>query len=166
MPPALDQRDRRGGGLKRLPEMMTRVLDPAARRRGLAGAALLTDWATIVGPALAARSQPVKLGRDTEGRGGILHLRVSGTAALELQHAAPQLIERINTHFGYPAVARLRLIQAPIPHSTRPPPRPARELSAEEEARIEATVASVGEEELKRALARLGRALTGRGGTG
>jgi hypothetical protein len=166
MPSGLDQRDRRSGGLKRLPEMMTRVLDPAARRRGLAGASLLTDWATIVGPALAARSQPVKLGRDTQGRGGILHLRVSGTAALELQHAAPQLIDRINTHFGYPAVARLRLIQAPVPRSTRPPPRPARELSAEQEARVEATVASVGDEGLKSALAGLGRALIRHGHSG
>jgi hypothetical protein len=156
----------RGGGLKRLPEMMTRVLDPAARRRGLAGASLLTDWATIVGPALAARCQPVKLGRDHEGRGGTLHLRVSGTAGLELQHAAPQLIERINTHFGYPAVGRLRLIQAPFHRVARPSAPPARALTETEEAEIRAAVADIGDGELKSALAGLGRALASRGGAG
>jgi hypothetical protein len=153
---------RRGGGLKRLPEMMTRVLDPAARRRGLAGAALLADWAAIVGPALAARCQPVKLARDSDGRGGVLHLRVSSTAALELQHAAPQIVERINTHFGHPAVARLRLIQAPLGRAVRPTARPLRPLSPEETARIDGAVASVGDEELRRALAGLGRVLTSR----
>jgi hypothetical protein len=164
--PGRGQGLRRGGGLKRLPEMMTRVLDPAARRRGLASAAVLTDWAAIVGPALAARCQPVKLGRDPEGRGGILHLRVSSTAALELQHAAPQLVERINTHFGYPAVARLRLVQAPLRRIARPAAPALRPLSTEEEAEIEAAVAGVGDDGLKTALAGLGRALTSRGRSG
>lgn len=150
---------RRGGGLRRVPDMLTRVLDPAARRRGLAGAGILTDWPAIVGPAMAARCQPVKLAHDRSGAGGVLHLRVSGAAALELQHAAPQLVERINTHFGYPAVERLRLVQAAPLRPLKPPARTVPPLSADQQARIETLVQEVSDPALRAALAGLGRAL-------
>jgi hypothetical protein len=41
---------------------------------------------------------------------------VSGGAALELQHIAPQIVERINGHLGYHAIDRLKLVHAPMPH--------------------------------------------------
>ena len=112
---------RRGGGLWRLPDLLGKVLDPASRRRGLAEAGVLTDWPSIVGEALAARCQPVKLTGGGHGHGGILHVHVAGSAALELQHSEPQLLERINSYFGYPAVARLRLIRAPLALPRRVP---------------------------------------------
>ena len=112
---------RRGGGLRRLPDLLGRVLDPASRRRGLAEARVLTDWPSIVGEVLAARCQPVKLTGGSRGHGGILHIHVAGSAALELQHSEPQLLERINSYFGYPAVARLRLIRAPLALPRRAP---------------------------------------------
>ena len=90
---------RRGGGLWRLPDLLGKVLDPASRRRGLAEAGVLTDWPSIVGEALAARCQPVKLTGSGRGHGGILHVHVAGSAALELQHSEPQLLERINSLF-------------------------------------------------------------------
>jgi hypothetical protein len=102
---------RRGGGLRRLPELLSRVLDPAARRRGLAEARLLTDWRLVIGPELGARCQPVRLSGRSES-GGVLTVHVGGASALELQHSAPQLLERINGFFDYPAVARLRLSRA------------------------------------------------------
>jgi hypothetical protein len=151
---------RRGGGLRRMPELLGRLLDPAARRRGLAEARLLTDWAAVVGPHLAARCQPVKLAPDPGGRGGVLVLHVSGPAALELQHSQPQVIERINGYFGYPAVARLRLIQAPRRAPVKPrKARPARSLSAAECAEIDTLVQPIADGALRAALTRLGRAL-------
>ena len=97
------------------------ILDPAARRRGFAEASLLADWATIVGPALARRCQPVRVDYAPGRRsGGTLLLQVGGAAALEIQHAAPQLLERINAYFGHKAVRQLRLMQMPLPpHSRR-----------------------------------------------
>ena len=92
------------------------ILDPAARRRGFAEASLLADWATIVGPALARRCQPVRVDYAPGRRsGGTLLLQVGGAAALEIQHAAPQLLERINAYFGHKAVRQLRLLQMPLP---------------------------------------------------
>jgi hypothetical protein len=144
--------------LRRLPELLGRLLDPAARRRGLAQARLLTDWPLVVGPQLAARCQPVRLAGGRDGAGGVLTIHVSSASALELQHGAPQLIERINGFFGYPAVARLRLIQAPPPRPVkRPGPRPVRPLAPDELGALAALVEPVCPPELRTALAALGR---------
>jgi len=151
---------RRGGGLRRLPELLGRVLDPAARRRGLAEVRLLTDWPLVLGPELGARCQPVRLSRARNGGGGVLTVHVAGASALELQHSAPQVVERINDFFGYPAVARLRLIQAPPARPVkRPPEIQMRPLAAGELAALQTTVADVVDPDLRVALASLGRAV-------
>jgi hypothetical protein len=149
---------RRGGGLRRLPELLGRVLDPAARRRGLTEVRLLTDWPLVIGPELGARCQPVRLSRSAGGHGGVLTVHVGGASALELQHSEPQLLERINDFFGYPAVARLRLIQAPLVRPVkRAAPPPTRPLAADELHALAATVALVRDPELRVALLALGR---------
>ncbi len=148
----------RAGGLRRLPELLGALLGPAARRRGLAEAMLLTDWHMVVGPQLAPGCQPVRLAGAGDDRGGVLTVHVGGAQALELQHSAPQLIERINGFFGYPAVTRLRLIQAPPmrPVKSRPH-RPRRALSADELSALATLVEQVRPPALRAALAELGR---------
>jgi hypothetical protein len=154
---------RRGGGLRRLPDLLSALLDPAARRRGLAEAKLLTEWPTIVGPGLAGRCQPIRLGNGTDRAGGILVLHVAGAAALELQHSEVQILERINGFFGYPAVSRLRLIQAPpLRRSSRAAPPVARPVSVTAELEVRDAVQVIRDPGLRTALADLGRALKSR----
>ena len=139
-----------------MPDLLGRLLDPEAKRRGLAEAKLLTEWARIIGPEIASRCHPVSLSRN-----GLLHLDVSGSAALELQHNELQVVERINTFFGRPTVARLRLRQAPLKRRAlierAPPPPPA--LSAEEKETIDKTVEAVADADLREALKALGGTL-------
>ena len=138
--------------------LLGRILDPAARRRGFAEASLLADWATIVGPAMARRCQPVRVEHAPGRRGaGVLLLQASGAAALEIQHAAPQLIERINGYFGHRAVRQLRLVQMPLPAVPPPPPPRLRAVSAPEEAALAEGVAEVADAALREALLALGR---------
>ena len=156
---------RRGGGLRRLPDLLTRVLEPAARRRGLAEAKLLAEWPTIIGPALAARCHPIRLSQRSDRPGGVLLLHVAGAAALELQHSEPQILERINGFFGYDAVARLRLIQAPLPRRAHQPAPPAsRGVSDAEEIEIVGAVRAIRDPDLRAALQGLGRTLKTRPG--
>ena len=136
------------------------MLEPAARRRGLAEAKLLTEWPTVIGQALAARCHPVRLSHSADPSGGILSLHVAGTAALELQHSEPQILERINGFFGYEAVHRLRLIQAPLPRpSTRPQAPSDRPVSEAEEGEIAQAVHDIRDPGLRAALQGLGRTL-------
>jgi hypothetical protein len=154
------QQVRRGGGLRRIPDLLARVLEPAARRRGLAEAKLLAEWPTIVGPGLAARCHPIRLTRSPDRQGGILLLHVAGAAALELQHSDPQILERINGFFGYGAVSRLRLIQAPLPRTSPGPVAPLRRsLSDAEGSEIARMVSDIRDPGLRAALQGLGRTL-------
>jgi hypothetical protein len=151
---------RRGGGLVRLRPRLTQLLDPVARQRGLVDGALLTEWANIVGPELAGRCCPIKLRREPGG--GALSIRAPGPAALELQHAAPQIVERINGYFGFAAVRRLKLVQAPVTIPRAPVVEPEPDLTAAQRTAIEALVAELPAGPLRQALTRLGTRLLNR----
>lgn len=158
--------ERRRGSC-RVGVLLGAVLPPAARRRGLAEATILDEWATIVGPDLAARCTPLAVRSPAGGRGGaVLELAAGAAAALELQHTAPQLIERVNGHLGYRAVARLRLLRRtpppPAPVEPAAPPDPAAEAALE--AALADATAELPAGELRAALHALGRTLLRRGG--
>ncbi|MGQ0662043.1 MAG: DciA family protein [Pseudomonadota bacterium] len=147
--------------LRALGATLPKVTRAAFARRGRAFATLIAEWNAIVGPALAEVAVPERLLPAAKGAGepgGVLSVRVSGAAALELQHLAPQILERVNVFLGTRAVARLKLIQAPIPGRAGSPV-PARQLGAAEEAAVAEAVARVADPGLQAALARLGRAL-------
>jgi hypothetical protein len=174
--------DRRGG-VRAIGALTGALVAPLARRHGLARVRLLSEWPAIVGPELARRCRPEKLislGRAAastaadspaakiaaaqsaeKARGpSALRLRVSGAAALEIQHLAPQIVERINAYFGYRAVERLQLVQGPLP--LEPAPRRPVALDAAQRRTLETKLADVADEDLRKALGGLGRAvLTG-----
>jgi hypothetical protein len=142
-----------------LARIVPKVAGKALGKRGMAFGTLITDWATIMGPELARTTLPQKLAFPPGQReGATLHLKVSGSAALEVQHSEPQLIERINAFFGYQAVERIKLIQGPLPGGPRRP-KVQRPMTAEEESSIQRAAQSVEDEGLRDALIRLGRAV-------
>ena len=149
-------------GLAPVAAAAARVAAPILKKRGLAEARIVTDWRAIVGDTAAQRSAPERLVRAPRGSGaesgGTLRLRIAGAWALEFQHMAPALIARINAYFGYPAVARIQFIQAPLPAERRasPPPAP---LAPEAEARLAAAAAKIEDPELRERVLALGRAL-------
>ncbi len=131
----------------------SRVAAPiVARRGGGVLGRLKVEWAAVVGAELAALTWPESLGRD-----GALKLRVASHLALELQHRAPLVIERINLFFGRTVAARLVLVQGPLPlavPSVTAMPTP---LSAEEATALNLRLGDIADPELRAALAGLGR---------
>ncbi|MGH7090526.1 MAG: DUF721 domain-containing protein, partial [Stellaceae bacterium] len=129
-------------------------------------AQLVTEWAAIVGPDWAEKMAPERLSFPPgERRDGTLHLRVAPALALEVQHRAPLLLERINGFFGYGAVARLKLVQGPLPRASRPKRPDPPVLPAAEKAALDRRLAGIEDEELREALRRLGTAVLGGRGT-
>jgi hypothetical protein len=125
-----------------------------AKRGGGVLARLKADWAAIVGPEWALAAWPAALGRD-----GALKLRTVPTAAIELQHRAPLLIERVNLHFGRSAVTRLVLVQGFSPRAPEPCRPTPRSLVAGEAEALDRRLANIADPELRAALARLGAAV-------
>jgi hypothetical protein len=85
------------------------LLLAACRAQGFSDASLHLNWAALVGPDFARLCTPIKLRFPAQmRRDGVLEVHVKGPAALELQHLEKQLIDRLNSLFGYQAIARLR----------------------------------------------------------
>jgi hypothetical protein len=101
-----------------LAQLVPGVTRPAFRKRSPAGAELMADWPNVVGPRLARETEPRRLTR------GQLTIACAGPMAMELQHVAAELIDRINTYAGSKVVERLRFVQDHIaPPAPPPPPR-------------------------------------------
>ncbi len=93
-----------------------KVTGPLFRKRGFAEAGILTNWPEIMGHVLAGRTLPQRISYPKGERSeGTLYIRAESAWATELQHLAPQVIERINSYFGYRAVAQLAISQGTIP---------------------------------------------------
>ncbi|MFT5182469.1 MAG: hypothetical protein ACI8S3_002361 [Alphaproteobacteria bacterium] len=153
---------RRNKSLRAVAIEADRITGPIRKKRGLAEAALISDWPDIIGAALAAESLPLRISRGADGTGGTLHIRVSGALALELQHMQPQVIERINGYFGYQAIARITLQQGPIGTRKPPAPKPAPPPSAEDAAALAAQLEGIADDDLRHALDALGRGILSR----
>jgi hypothetical protein len=147
---------------KPLSVLLSDVFSEAYAKQGFAARELVTRWAEIAGPDIAAHSEPLKMQwpRPVEGQPqepATLVLRVEGPMALEIQHSSAVILERVNRFFGWSAVGKLALRQAPLSRRDRPaPPRP---LDPKAVTEIEQTLSSVEDTELRAALARLGAAI-------
>lgn len=130
------------------------IARPAFRKRAPAAAQVMADWAAIVGPRLAERTAPRRLSV------GKLTIACTGPVAMELQHLAPQLIARINTHLGSAIVERLGFVQATdSAEPSRVAVRETRPLTPADERRVEAAVAGLPPGDLRDALAALSRSV-------
>jgi hypothetical protein len=144
-----------------LADLVGRCLGDVFARQGFASGELVTHWPEIVGEEIAAHAEPLKLqwprGDPDTAEAATLVLRVEGPAAIEIQHLAPVILERVNRFLGWRAVDRLALRQAPLARrADRPAPsRP----DAEAAARVAAGLSDIGDADLRAALARLGAAV-------
>jgi hypothetical protein len=139
-------------GPRAVSALVPAVVRPAFRKRSPAAAQIMADWDAIVGPALAAVSQPRKL------FSGTLSVACAGPVAMELQHLSEQVMARINGHLGRVAVTRLRFVQdlGPVAPAAAPPPAKAARAA---DAAARAAAAGVEDDALREALERLGRAV-------
>jgi hypothetical protein len=149
-----------------LSDLLHRTISERFAQQGFASTELITRWADIAGDEIAAHSQPVKItwprqmnnnADENDPEPATLVLRVEGPMALEIQHQSAVILERVNRFFGWQAIGKLALRQAPLRHPEKrkapAPPDPA--LVAE----IAGSLPDGTDEGLKGALARLGASL-------
>jgi hypothetical protein len=158
--------DRRGGP-RALAATLSGIARRALGRRGLAEGGLALDWPAVAGPDLAPHCLPLRIAFPPgERRLGTLHLRVESGFAPRLAHSESMLVERVNAHLGYAAVARIKLLQGPLPN---PGKRAAASVPAAPQqadrgdSGCDPTLSSaVGDADLAAALADFAKALQGR----
>lgn len=164
---------------KAVGSFVPRLTRKAFEKYGFSTAALLTDWETIVGPALARVTQPERLKwpkgvevwgevqEDAVGRpGATLVLKVDPARALDIEYKRAQILDRINGFFGYRAVIDIRLVQHAV--AAGPPPtaasgaahaRPAAHPAPQQVAPLE--ISRIADDGLRAALERMHAGVTG-----
>ena len=81
--------------------------------KGLMEIEILSGWTSIVGEDLAQYSLPQKIFfRKNERSDGTLELLVlSGAFAMQIKQRESQILDKINTYFGYKAVSKLKIVK-------------------------------------------------------
>ena len=157
-------------------------LKEASAKRGFAEPRILTDWDDILGPALAPVCRPVKVTYSGRGFGATLIVLASGARAPEVQMLLPRIIERVNGHYGYRAVSRIKVTQTDRSLDDRAPgaaggatqsdPRASaspenrpdrRDMTGPTDPHADAAAAAVQDPGLSAALDRLGRSRAAHG---
>lgn len=149
-----------------LGDLVQRALGPVVQQHGLATSEIIARWDDLVGERFARVTRPIRvlwprlsseIAEDGAREPATLVVRCEGAHALDLQHSAPVIIERINVLYGWRAIARLSIRQGPIDKPARrhplaePPPAPAH---------IQAGIDKIEDPGLRTALERLGRVVS------
>jgi hypothetical protein len=152
-----------------LADFLDVCLSPSLAAQGFATSDIIVAWPDIVGERLAAFTQPLKIewkrkaphaDPDARPEPATLVIRVEGAFALEMQHMAPVVIERVNVYYGWRCIGKLVLKQGPVRRPPKEQPAP-RALRPEERQRIDQVLAPIEEDGLRAALDRLGQAVVG-----
>ena len=130
---------------------------------------ILSKWSQIVGSFFEEHSEPDKISRITEEFNefdeaiykNFLHVRVSPAAAVEFQHYKDTIIEKINSFFGYKAIADLRLQQNFIPKKKikNSLNLSKRDVSEEEKKLIKEEIDIIHDKELEKSIVNLGASI-------
>src|SRR5579885_3901541 len=144
-----------------LADLAGAALGDALRSQGFASTEIVARWADIAGPEIAAHSEPMKINWPRQSGDGsdtpepaTLVLRVEGPAAIEIQHMSAVILERVNRFFGWQAIGRIALRQAPL--RRRAPAKPPAPPDSEAAGKIAEGLPGIEDDALRQAIGRLG----------
>lgn len=135
---------RRRAGLVSFGADVRRLIAPVLGKKGFIQADILARWTDILGAELATGVQPAALSFSKSADGALLRVNAySGAYAMEFNARKQQIIEKLNTYFGYRAIADIRVTQGgftpklPKSPATAPLPLEKQKQIADETADIE-----------------------------
>ncbi|ATO57720.1 DUF721 domain-containing protein [Bartonella sp. 1-1C] len=103
-----------------LSEMVSEMLDPILRKRTGLNTALIEHWSLIVGQDVGEHTMPIKIiwkyraNQNETFHPGTLVVACEGFTTLKLMHETDELIQRINSFFGYIAIDRIKIEQKKV----------------------------------------------------
>lgn len=145
-----------------LSQLVGKTIADVFARQGFASTGIVTHWSEIVGAEVAEYCEPMRMlwprrVHEDDPEPATLVLRVEGPVALEIQHLSDVIIARVNRFFGWRAVGRIQIRQAPLLRRGKKPVPAAPDPAVV--ARFAAAMGDIADEDLRAALARLGAAV-------
>ena len=147
----------RGGRARSVAELLPDAGRASFRKFGFVQHAIVSRWGEIVGQRYAGVSAPESI-RFPQGKrsDGTLSLTVAGAHAPMMQHVSPEIVERVNRFFGYPAVARVVIRQGVV---AKVAPKPAAPELKPVPVELGDSLRAVGDPELRAVLESLARGI-------
>lgn len=144
---------------KAIKKVIPSIIKPAFNKRGFAQAQIILDWEKIVGPHIAQYGIPERISYYKAATSkGTLVLAVTPGWAPIINHGKQQIMDRINSYFGYEAVNRLQLKQ-----TLYIKPRPSDQMMPNEKGAMDDTpledLTDITDPDLRQALAQLKRSI-------
>ncbi len=155
-------------GPRPLGDLIASLVDPIVAKKAGMNAALIQSWPEIAGVRLQEGCRPEKLvwaaRHDEDGptQPATLVVACEGAFVLRLQHETHEVLARVNAFFGYPAVAKLRIVQKPILRLRVDRKLPRMPLDAAKRRDIAEATARIESPRLRSALERYGETVMGR----
>ena len=81
-------------------------------KRGFAQNYIIENWDYIVGSSFVEKSIPIKL--QIEKIGGYIVIACDGSTALEIEYLKEDIIEKINSYYGFQAINKIKFQNLPI----------------------------------------------------
>jgi hypothetical protein len=144
--------------METLDKHFRKLTETVFKKHGFAQGDVVSNWALIVGNTLATLSTPERIrwprGSD-ERQGGTLHVKAQAGRGLDVQYAAPAIIEKVNQFLGYGAISAIKMTQGGL--AAPPDTKPAEATPSSD---LIHQLKSVEDPVLKSALARLGAGIS------
>jgi hypothetical protein len=137
---------------------INRVLRPLSKKFGPGAGALKSHWPQIVGEKWAKLSVPTAIRGSKDGK--TLLITAQGPAATLIQANSGQLLDKINNFLGDGAISKLRVQQGSI--SMFKPVTDFATEPAQSENHVQSTLDQDGDDDLQKALKKLGRKISDR----
>lgn len=102
---------RRKKGFESTSALLTSRIRKAGETRGFAVTRVLTHWSEVVGDAVAHIARPVDISYGRGGMGATLTVLTTGAQAPMLEMQKETIRAKVNSTYGYNAIARIRLTQ-------------------------------------------------------
>ncbi|MGY3438122.1 MULTISPECIES: DUF721 domain-containing protein [unclassified Marinovum] len=98
-------------GFAHTSKLLSQRIQRASESRGFAETRLLTHWPEVAGEQIAAIARPVNVSFGRGGIGATLTVLTTGANAPMLEMMKDKLRERVNSVYGYNAIARVKITQ-------------------------------------------------------
>lgn len=150
--------------MRHLSESTSRVTKSNFSSKYIALGRIVDGWTDIIGEAMVAHAQPVRLNTRTPKNRRtkpdcILDIACSSSHAIVLQYQKPLILERMATIFGNRWVTDIKFIPARAlpPRPKRVMHYPKRALHSQDHEFIDETLAHIDDDCIKQRLERMGR---------
>ncbi len=139
------------------------MLDPIVVKKTGLNINIFKNWEQIVGKDISKLCSPLKLIWANKANSATLLVSSHGADATIVMHSNLEIIDRLNSFFGYYAVSKIKITQALAYNkqniSSLPIEQKIQNLSKHDEKKIHQTVSCIKDDNLRIALLQLGRSI-------